>query len=225
MVDNADDKVSDTPELLEQLEDASNILVKAPAFSSGKTHACRDLLSIQPAAALNALVFTYYKSAERWLSAFQKHEREMPHNMVVVSVGDSMRATTTRSDSSGIRPLTPNQPVIDTVSSPADLTGIGIKITEYLRAFENTQYGDGPGPTAICFDSLTALLQYTTEERAFRFLHTLTMWVRQSNATAHYHIDPTAHDTQTIATLEPLFDATLDATAGTESAEWILHTA
>lgn len=65
-----------------------------------------------------------------------------------------------------------------------------------------------------CFDSITALLQYTTVEKAFRFLHVLTNRVRRTGATAHYHLIPGTHDEQALATLGTLFDARIDATAG-----------
>lgn len=225
MTGEADELLSGSPWLVEHLAEASNTVVHSPSFGGGDMRTCIDLLGVRPAEELNALIVTYTQSADRWLSSYDQTGTHRPQNTVVVSVGESMRSTmATRSGSSGARPLIPGEPVIDTLGNPTDLTGLGIKITEYLREFEETRHEGGPRGIGFCFDSLTALLQYADQERVFRFLHTLTTWIDQSNAHAHYHLDPDAHDPATIATLEPLFDATVDTTPGPDPTDWDIHT-
>lgn len=62
----------------------------------------------------------------------------------------------------------------------------------------------------MCFHSITALLQYADLSCVFRFLHVLTRHVDTVDGVAHYHIDPTAHDAQTLATIETLFDTVIE---------------
>lgn len=71
--------------------------------------------------------------------------------------------------------------------------------------------GDGH-PTTVCFHSVTALLQFAELPRVFRFLYTLASRVASSGARAHYHLDPNAHDEQTVTALTPLFDAVVQGT-------------
>jgi 2C-methyl-D-erythritol 2,4-cyclodiphosphate synthase len=100
-----------------------------------------------------------------------------------------------------------------TVSEPGDLTGIGIKMNKALSAWE-----DDDARTHVCFDSLTTLLQYVDTRRAFQYLHVTTKRVESAGAIAHYHIDPEAHDEQTLATIESLFSDVFEY--GTETGTW-----
>lgn len=85
------------------------------------------------------------------------------------------------------------------VSSPDDLTGIGIAVTQVLEGFE------GPAP-AVCFNSLTVLLQYTDVEQTFRFLHVLSRYLDEAGASFHAHLDPATQADETLSTLATLFD-------------------
>ncbi|MEF8809025.1 DUF7504 family protein [Natronomonas sp.] len=92
---------------------------------------------------------------------------------------------------------------IGTDVEPNDLTGQGIAIAEALDA-----------GTEVCFDSLTALLQYADRERAFQFLHSLGERCAEASATIHYHLDPEATDEQTVAAMSTLMDAVVDTETG-----------
>jgi len=81
---------------------------------------------------------------------------------------------------------------------PDDLTGIGIAVGRYLDRWD--------GPATVCLDSLTTLLGHTEEDRAFRFLHTLTGRFVAADAAGHVHLDPATQDERTVATLATLFD-------------------
>jgi hypothetical protein len=85
------------------------------------------------------------------------------------------------------------------LEEPADLTGLGITVSERL-----TDWGSD---SLLIFESLTVLLEHVELKRAFRFLHVLVNRVKATGATAHYHLDPGEHDDRTIATLTSLFDA------------------
>lgn len=201
--------------------DASNILVKAPCFGGGKTRACVDLLGTTTPADVSALVVTCGYPVEQWLSLLRDNASRPPENLVLIATGDTTgESSSGRIDAECTRPLAPGTPVVDCVGDPADFTGIGIKVSEYLRAFQDARYDGGPHTLTLCIDSLTALLQYAPTERVYRFLDAITDWARRSGATAHYHLDPQAHDRRDIARLEPLFDAAIDATPAPDPADW-----
>ncbi|MUV85669.1 hypothetical protein GJ631_03515 [Natronomonas sp. CBA1123] len=88
---------------------------------------------------------------------------------------------------------------VGTDVEPSDLTGLGIAVAESLRP-----------DTAVCFDSLTAMLQYADRERAFQFLHALGERCASAEATAHFHLDPEAADETTTAALSTLVDVVVD---------------
>lgn len=223
LVDSADESVPQHWDWDDHLDGASNVLVRAPCFGGGKTRACVELLA-NGAGDASVIVVSGSYPADRWLSVYRDYTTREPTNLVVVGLGGDQGAENgSWNGETNIRPLTPGTPVIDAIGDPADFTGLGIKITEYLRAFEEARFDGGPTDITCCFDSLTALLQYAERDRVYRFLHSLTAWVRQSSATAHYHVDPEAHDPQEIAALEPLFDASIDASTGADPEDWTIE--
>lgn len=208
-------------DVVAELEDARNVLVAAPAIGAARHRACAELLGTTPAEDTNALAVTYGRSAERWLADYDEHAAAFPRHLVVVSVGERQRSTQGWSEGgTTTQPLVPHEPVVDTVEDPHDLTGLGIVLSEYLRDFDEQRFESGPTAVACCFDSITALLQYADPDRVYQFLHVVTDRAARLDATAHYHVDPAAHDEQTLATLRSLFDAQVDATAGPDPETW-----
>jgi hypothetical protein len=90
------------------------------------------------------------------------------------------------------------------IRDPGDLTRIGIIITRTIDDWARSE-----GPIAACFESLTMYLQYVGEQQLFQFLHILLSKLRQSDAAAHFHIDPSAHEPHVINTFGHLFDGTI----------------
>lgn len=87
------------------------------------------------------------------------------------------------------------------VDSPGNLTDLGVTLTERLMA------ADEHDPrTVLCCQSLNVLLQYSTLDEVYQFLHTLLGHLERFDATAHFHLHENAHDDETVATLRSLFD-------------------
>lgn len=95
---------------------------------------------------------------------------------------------------------------IEFASSPVDMTGIGIKLSEYLQRF----YDSGVRSNRIAFDSLSTLLMYSNLQTVFRFLHVFTGRVQSAEALGLFVIDSSAHDAQTMSTLRQLFDGEIE---------------
>lgn len=95
---------------------------------------------------------------------------------------------------------------VEYVSSPADLTGIGIGVTGQLRRVAETE----ADRTRICFYSLSTLLMYAEFESVFRFLHVLSDRVDSIDALGLFALDPTTHDESTVNTLKQLVDGVIE---------------
>jgi KaiC/GvpD/RAD55 family RecA-like ATPase len=92
-------------------------------------------------------------------------------------------------------------------SSPKDMTGIGIQLSEFLQKF----YKDGGiKRNRILLHSLSTLLMYSNLQTVFRFLHVFTGRVQSADALGVFVIDSTAHDKQTMSTLQQLFDGQIE---------------
>jgi KaiC/GvpD/RAD55 family RecA-like ATPase len=95
---------------------------------------------------------------------------------------------------------------VEFASSPVDMTGIGIKLSEFLQRF----YDSGVRSNRIAFDSLSTLLMYSNLQTVFRFLHVFTGRVQSAEALGLFVIDSSAHDAQTMSTLRQLFDGEME---------------
>jgi hypothetical protein len=110
-------------------------------------------------------------------------------NVGVVTVGDT-------ADS-----VDQDDVVTESVTTASDLTGLGIQMGQFLTEWNS--------PVFVCFDSLTSMLQYVDFETAYEFLHAITGQIHASDARAHFHIDPSAHDEKQVAGITSLFDASV----------------
>lgn len=184
-----------SPSLSARIADASNVLLLAPSFQDGVDTVCTQLLAGEDPADARVLAVTYTRSPREWVADWLDGAGTMPADGLLVSVGDGGPT-----DGEG-----PGGDVwsVERIPNAGNLTDLGITLSGYL--------GDaGRDRTRLCFDSLTVLLQYTTLDGAFRFLHAITGRVRSTDAVGHYHLDPAAHDEQTLATIKELFDAVVE---------------
>ncbi|WP_254272732.1 DUF7504 family protein [Haloarcula marina] len=172
------------------LGDAGTVLVAAPSMSGegGGGRICTALLRRAPADA-TVLWVTYTRSVTTCLAdAGSAVPTDGEASLRVITVGDTGSGTATAPE--GIE--------TDTVATPADLTGLGVTLSQRIATADTV---------VCCFDSLTALLQYVDHERVYAFLHAVTRQLYRTGGRAHFHVDPTAHDRRTVDALTPLFDA------------------
>jgi len=94
---------------------------------------------------------------------------------------------------------------IKTVSSPADLTSIGVRIGEFIDDFSEKDM-----KIQIHINSLSTILMYSNIQTIFRFLHYLTGRIKAAEALGIFAIDSGMHDQQTIATLKQLCDCMVE---------------
>ena len=189
--------------------DTSNILLLAPGISASADEVCQRLLTDTPPSATNLLVVSYLQSPDRWVENWRRHVDSLPAHTGYVHVGGfgrSTKAQTVSADTNG-------SVVVQTVASPSDLTELDITISKYL-----TSWSDNENKTVICFQSVTALLQYVDLKLAYRFLNVVTRKVMATNGVGHFHLDPNAHDDQTCNRLASLFDAM--AESGPDGPTW-----
>ncbi|KAB1198932.1 hypothetical protein GJR99_08295 [Haloferax sp. MBLA0078] len=97
---------------------------------------------------------------------------------------------------------------VDQVTSPADLTGLGMKATKHLSRWESEgEPHDEPTTPIVVFDSLTILFQYAGLRPIFKFVHTLTTRVANVDGYGVFFLDPLTQDDKTVHTLSSVFDA------------------
>ncbi|MEF8775869.1 MAG: hypothetical protein V5A43_05125 [Haloarculaceae archaeon] len=179
------------PTEFDDLSEVSKVLLLAPSLGRQGSDACLDLLAARSTPA-NALAVTFTRSPSDGVAHWTDGVETAPDRGGIVAVGQE-----------GI--VDDSTWAVRAVESPSDLTGIGIQLNEFLSRMASAST-DGES-IAVCFNSITALLQYADLQRTFRFLHVVTGRVDSGGAVAHYHLDPDALDDQTVATIKGFFDA------------------
>ena len=163
-----------------RLDGATNVLLEEPPIGAGR-ESCTSLL-VDGAAEPNVVFVTFTRQARECVDQLDGAAGDIG----VITVGDSPS-------------LDDESVTTDSVSTPSDLTGLGIGVSRFLSEFD--------GPLFLCFDSLTAMLQYVDLKTAYEFLHAITGQIYAADAHAHFHIDPSAHPDSDVAALTSLFDA------------------
>lgn len=93
-----------------------------------------------------------------------------------------------------------------TVSSPQDLTGLGI---EFSGLYERI-YRSDVRKVRVGFVSVSSLLMYNDLRTVFRFLHSLTSRITGVDGLGVFVVDPNAHDAQTTNMLAQLSDGRIE---------------
>ncbi|WP_424015017.1 RAD55 family ATPase [Halorubrum xinjiangense] len=179
-----------TPHFDAEVEPGTNILLTGPPLS-GKRSIMMDILAAGTDRDEGAIVVTTKDGADRVL---RDYDKRTPYEGKPVAVVDCV----TRQQGGDTR----ESDRIKYTSSPVDMTGIGIKLSEFLQAF-----GDrGIERNRVMVHSLSTLLMYSDLQTVFRFLHVFTGRVQSVDGLGLYSIDSTAHDDQAMNTLKQLFD-------------------
>lgn len=168
---------------VERVPPGTNLLVAGPAMS-GKRDLGLDLLTPGTEDS-HAVVISTDRPADDLLA---RYESEAPSSSQALGVDCSGRAE----ERSGVR----------IVSSPADLTGIGIGVVESTSALE--EYG--PDGIRVGAFSLSTILQYADADRVFNFLHVLTGRCAKAGYLSVFTLDPAASDDRTVNAIRSVFD-------------------
>lgn len=184
--------------LEQQIQGTSNILVLGSMLDEATKDVHERLVSINAGDGANVLALTFQspeRCAQTWTS-----RPEQAGKTVIVTFSEAVPHPRTLPD--GFSSVTVN---------PSDLTGIGMRLSDYLNEWDSADT-----ETVICFNSITELLQYTDAKPLYRFLRVLTRRIEHVGGTAHFHMDPPAHDKRTLAVFRSVFDTVVD-TSGPDS--------
>jgi len=184
-----------------ELADASvvpgtNLLVAGPPLS-GKRRLALSILAHGSARGEGAVVVTTRDSADRVLSDYE----QLVSNPETVDVG--IVDCVTKHQGRSAR----DTDVVRYASSPEDMTGIGIKLSEFVEGFRVDR---GLDNNRVMVDSLTTLLMYSDVQTVFRFMHVITSRIENADALGVHVIESTAHTDETLNTLKQLFDGVVE---------------
>ncbi|MCY4732498.1 hypothetical protein KY092_18315 [Natronomonas gomsonensis] len=179
---------------LDDIADVSNVLVLGPSVDESVDIGCKRLLTAGEEEAV--LVVSFMLSPKQWVEGWIERVGDLPEELVVVTTSDAFTQPGETEEN------LPDSVTVEYLSSPGDLTGIGMVVSKYLE-----RWHEADREMAVCFDSLTTLLQYGETHSIYRFLHLITTRISGADARAHFHLDPDTQDKQTVSTITSTFQA------------------
>lgn len=96
---------------------------------------------------------------------------------------------------------------IKIASSPVDLTGIGVKISQFFEEFFMKKK---LRKIQLHVDSLSTLMMYSNIQTVFRFLHVFTGRIKSAGALGIYLLEEGMHEEKDVVTLKQLFDGLIE---------------
>lgn len=198
------------------LDPGDSILLLCPPFVTAETTACTDLHTLAAPVDARILSILYTPSPDDRSRRCEDAADAHPADVTIVDVAVDAQSTLD-SLSDDVSAESESDRTIERVSSPTDLTGLGVVVTNQLDDWDTSS----PDTQVVgCFHSLTALLQYVSLEQTFKFVDVLRRRLARADAITHFHMDPAAHDTQTISRLSTLFDTVVEY----HEEEWTITT-
>ena len=173
------------------LADPSSVLVLEESQSDAT---CRALLAGN-GHGRDLLGVTFAGSVHDRLAVWDPLGDDTAGNATVISMGAIARGAAA---ADGTGPSLPLQ--IEAIDEPDDITALEVTIHERLRDWQ------ADAATVVCFHSITHLLDHVDERTASRFVDSLARRFAAAGATAHFHMDPRAHDAATIDRFRDCFD-------------------
>ena len=180
------------PDLDSEVQPGTNILVSGPPMS-GKRSLCLDILASGTQKGEGSIIVTTKDGADRVLRDFESRTPYEDRPVAIVDCVTRQQGVGDARDDDRIK----------YTSSPVDMTGIGIKLSEFLQAFYQNR---GIEKNRVMLHSLSTLLMYADLQTVFRFLHVFTGRIQSVDGLGVFAIDDSAHDDQTMNTLKQLFD-------------------
>ncbi|MEF8801630.1 MAG: recombinase RecA [Halolamina sp.] len=190
------------PRLDAEVSPGTNILFSGPPLT-GKRSLCLDILADGVENGEGAIVVTTKDSATRVLKDM---DSRTPYEGKPVAVVDCV------SKQHGADEVL-EEDRVKYASSPVDMTGIGIQLSEFLQAFYQKR---NIARNRVMLHSLSTLLMYSDLQTVFRFLHVFTGRIQSVDGLGLFCIDETAHDAQTLNTLKQLFDGVVETSESEE---------
>jgi hypothetical protein len=105
--------------------------------------------------------------------------------------------------------------VVESVSGPGDLTGIGIAYSNAAREFE----GGGVERVRTGVVSVSTLLSFSDLQTVSRFVHTLVGRIEAVGGIGVLMIDPVTHDDRAVRTIAQFCDGRVDVREGETGGE------
>jgi KaiC/GvpD/RAD55 family RecA-like ATPase len=180
---------------LESVRPGSSILISGPAMT-GKDDLAYDMLADGARKQQGSVIVSTGDRADNVAADFRERVGSDQVRLGIVDCVSDNSGSETAGD--GV--------YVHHVSSPGDLTGIGIGITKALEGLHESGADDG----RMALSSLSTMLTYTDRKTVFKFCHVLSSRLDGAGYLGLFTIDSAAHDEQTLQVIKQAFDGMIE---------------
>ncbi|WP_251330938.1 DUF7504 family protein [Haloplanus pelagicus] len=189
----------------EALDDASSVLLLTPSASDSDDNACVGMLTIGGPSQANVLSATIVEPPGERVALWQRAVGDQsPNRGAIVAACEGRKQAITEDDAPDASDLLTTL-AVDILPENAEPIDLGMALARYLGAWEAEEE-----PTVLCLHTLTALLDRFDRDVVISMVSALNDLCDSVGATAHHHMDPSAHDDEIVATFRPLYDAVVE---------------
>lgn len=211
MSKNSDEMTYDLTDALDfdalsSVRPGSSLLISGPAMT-GKEDLAYSILADGSRQGQGALIVTTGDSAADVVEDFRQRVPDLDETRLGVV---DCRGEGGRSSERG-----PGGSSLYHVTSPGEITGIGIGITKCLEALHDS--GAESGRFALV--SLSTILTYTDQKTVFKLCHVLSSRFDSAGYLGVFTIDSAAHDEQTLQVIKQAFDGMIEIRDGDDGRE------
>jgi KaiC/GvpD/RAD55 family RecA-like ATPase len=178
---------------LESVASGTNLLVVGDD-DTGASDLVYRVLARAPRYHEHAILVTTERSTAAVVEAYRSNLAD-PDDLDHLRVVDGSHSGLERE--TGALPATQ----LEAAASPADVTGLGVGVTNHLRSIRSARVRIGVVSLSPVIDRLGA-------ERAFAFAHVLTSRVRNADHLGLFAVDPSRHAAEHVRVLQSLVDGT-----------------
>lgn len=186
----------------DDLDEATSVLLLAPAVRDAGASAVATLLEDDAQAHDHVVGVTITQAAEKWLGVMRRSVGPGTEVSCIDVDGGTRSAATTAGAAYATVP-------VEQVADASDLETIGRTVSDALERADRS--GERVG---LAVHSVTDLLHHVDESTVFKFVYTLGEVVRRVDGTVYYHLDAAAHDEETVNTFAAACDAVVDLDGG-----------
>jgi len=181
----------------EEIKKGSNLMLIGPPMS-GKEVILNQIIYNGIAENANAVISVNTREPGiRMLEWFKENKLTLPLSRIGIVDCTTKIIGETRDEDENIK----------IASNPVDLTGIGVKISQFYEKFfamKNIK------KIQLNINSLSTLLMYSNIKTVFRFLHVFTGRIKAAKGFGIYIIESGVHDIKVISALSQLFDGRIE---------------
>jgi KaiC/GvpD/RAD55 family RecA-like ATPase len=179
------------------IKKGSNIILIGPSMSQ-KEIILYDIMYHGAARNENAVItVTTHEPGTQILNWFIKNKLVLPLSRIGIidCITRSLGGTAVENEN------------IKIACSPLDLTGIGVRISQFFEEFLTKK---NIRKIQLHINSLSTILMYSNINTVFRFIHVFTGRIKASEAIGIFVMESGMHDEQAITTLKQLFDGAIE---------------